>query len=287
MDKFDVDDTSFLKFSLIVATKNRVAELEALFQSLVDQKYEHLQTIVVDQNDDDRLAGLIQTYQSKLELLHVKSETGLSKARNAGLKLVSGDIIAFPDDDCLYPTDLLDRLNHWFVRQPETDGVAGSLTETIELPFRKATYVVNKRNVWKTVKSATIFVRRHVISKTGDFDENLGIGSPNGLGAGEETDYLLRVLRHGFHVVQNTEIRVVHPPIIKDFAQYRKVFSYTKGASYVFRKYQFPVSVFLYQLVRPLVGIVFFSLLFQNTRVKYYYYSLKGKLSGYFYPANP
>jgi GT2 family glycosyltransferase len=168
----------------------------------------------------------------------------------------------------------------------ESDGIAGSLTEAVELPFRKATIVVNKRNVWNTVKSATIFLRRHVISKTGEFDENLGIGSPTGLGAGEETDYLLRVLSNGFHVVQNTDIRIIHPPIIKDFNQCRKVFSYTKGASYVFRKYHFPVYIFLYQLIRPLAGIVFFSVLFRNIRVKYYYHSLKGKLSGYFYPAN-
>ena len=35
-------------------------------------------------------------------------------ARNAGLAAASGEIIAFPDDDCWYPVDLLNRIDDWF-----------------------------------------------------------------------------------------------------------------------------------------------------------------------------
>ena len=44
----------------------------------------------------------------RLEL--VESARGLSRARNAGLRMIAGDIVSFPDDDCWYPPDLLQRV---------------------------------------------------------------------------------------------------------------------------------------------------------------------------------
>jgi glycosyltransferase involved in cell wall biosynthesis len=272
-----------LKFSLVVATKNRVRELGEFLDSLSSQDYNNFETIIIDQNEDDRLLELITSHSKQLKIQHIKTETGLSKARNAGLRLVSGDIVAFPDDDCLYPGDLLNMLNQLFINYHNYDGIAGSLIETVDLPIVNKAVGVNKRNIWRTVKSATVFLRKEVISRTGMFDENLGIGSPVGLGAGEETDYLLRALSKGFAIVQITSVRIIHPPIIKDYNQWRKVFSYTKGSSYVFKKYRFPVYIFLYQILRPVIGIVFFGLFLRSNRVKYYFYSLKGKVSGYFY----
>jgi glycosyltransferase involved in cell wall biosynthesis len=273
-----------LKFSLVIATKNRVAELGYLLKSLVHQKYDHVEVIIVDQNEDGRLLELVSGFSQCLEIIHIRSETGLSKARNAGLQLVTGDIVAFPDDDCVYPSDLLDMLNQLFVKNPSYDGIAGVLTESVALPIKPKIIPVSKKNIWKAIKSATVFLRKVVIKNTGFFDENLGIGSPAGLGAGEETDYLLRAVAKGFNVFQITTIKIIHPPIIRDFNQWRKVFSYTKGYSYLLKKYQFPSYIFLYQVVRPAIGIVFFGIFLQSSRVKYYYYSLKGKVSGYFYP---
>ncbi|ANE50012.1 glycosyltransferase family 2 protein [Flavisolibacter tropicus] len=282
MDNFNNTISYNLKFSLVVATKNRVVELEQFLESLVKQLYRNFEIIIVDQNEDGRLLDVVAKYGKQLNILHLRSETGISKARNVGLQKMSGDIVAFPDDDCLYPNDLLKQLNKLFSEHSNYSGISGSLTEDINLPIKESTAVINKKNIWETVKSATVFLRKDVITKTGLFDENLGVGSGTGLGAGEETDYLLRVINNGFSIVHITAIKIIHPPIITNYNQWAKVFSYTKGSSYVFRKHKFPIYIFLYQIIRPLIGIFLFGLLLQKSRVKYYYYSLKGKLSGYF-----
>jgi glycosyltransferase involved in cell wall biosynthesis len=282
MDNFDNIFNRNLKFSLVVATKNRVVELEQFLESLVNQTYNNFEIIIVDQNEDRRLVDVVANFRNRLNILHITSETGISKARNKGLQKMLGDIVAFPDDDCLYPSDLLSILNQLFLTNSDYNGISGSLTEDVNLPITSKNVAVNKKNIWKTVKSATIFLQKEVIKKTGLFDENLGIGSATGLGAGEETDYLLRVINNGFSIVHITTVRIIHPPIIKNYNQWLKVFNYTKGSSYVLRKYRFPVYIFLYQISRPVIGIFFFGLLLQRNRVKYYYYSLRGKLSGYF-----
>ena len=92
-------------FDLVVATVGRTDELGRLLDSLAAQDYERLRVVVVDQNDDERLAPILAGRALQLE--HVRSVRGLSRARNAGLRLIEGDVVAFPDDDCTYPHGLL------------------------------------------------------------------------------------------------------------------------------------------------------------------------------------
>src|ERR1039457_7675625 len=99
--------------SLIVATVNRVNELERLLDSLDSQTYKDFEIIVVDQNPDDRLVSIFQRHQS-LSIHHLRSARGLSRARNVGLPDAKGEIIGFPDDDCWYPQQLLAHIKQAF-----------------------------------------------------------------------------------------------------------------------------------------------------------------------------
>src|SRR5215472_5711239 len=93
-------------FSLIIATLNRVDEIDHLLQSLEAQTFKDFEVMVVDQNPDDRLQSVLQSHPV-LSFRHLRSAPGLSKARNVGLPHAKDDIIAFPDDDCWYPVQLL------------------------------------------------------------------------------------------------------------------------------------------------------------------------------------
>src|SRR5271166_3162469 len=104
--------------SLIVATVNRVAELDRLLTSLDRQTYKEFEVIVVDQNPNDRLVPLLAKHP-RLSIKHLRCERGLSRARNAGLQVAKGEIVAIPDDDCWYPDRLLESVTAWFASHPE------------------------------------------------------------------------------------------------------------------------------------------------------------------------
>ena len=107
-----------VKISLVLATKNRVKEVTNFVQSRAQQQSANFELIVVDQNKDDRVkANLIQP-KFPFPILHLRSEPGLSRARNVGIAFATGDIIAFPDDDCWYPADLLSRVVSEFQSHP-------------------------------------------------------------------------------------------------------------------------------------------------------------------------
>ena len=106
--------------SLIVATRWRTDPLRTFLDSLVVQTFRGFEVVIVDQNSDDRLVPLVEEYRQLLHLIYVRSKsTGKAAANNVGLTLFGGDIVAFPDDDCWYPHDLLRRVVHKFNCNPD------------------------------------------------------------------------------------------------------------------------------------------------------------------------
>jgi glycosyltransferase involved in cell wall biosynthesis len=248
-----------MKISLVVATLGRSSELERLFSSLRRQSYRNFETIVVDQNSDDRVERVIRSKGDELKVLHLHSEPGLSKARNIGLQLVHGDILAFPDDDGWYPADLLQRVASFFQWNPSIDGVTGRCVDDSgenSSRFDRRSGWINRFNVWTRSNSHTMFLRREVSRLVGPFDERHGVGAQTPYGSGEETDYLLRALAHGRRLFYDSSLLVYHPQLIRlmDARECARGRAYARGTGHVLRRHGYPVWFPLYQITRSLGG---------------------------------
>ncbi|MDR2603973.1 MAG: glycosyltransferase family 2 protein, partial [Desulfovibrio sp.] len=112
-----------MKFSLLVVTTDRLYPAECLFRSLAAQTHKDFEVLFVHGEDcaADALA-LACKYADRLSIRTVPSPTpALSRARNAALPLLNGDCVAFPDDDCVYTPDTLERACALFLAHPEAD----------------------------------------------------------------------------------------------------------------------------------------------------------------------
>src|SRR5947209_19369041 len=117
-------EASQLSIDLVVATVGRKLELERFLDSVGNQTYRNVRVLIVDQNEDDRLDSVIERFEGQLSLLRLRSDRGLSRARNTGLAHVVGDVIAFPDDDCQYPPSLLEDVVEALTMHPEWAGMS-------------------------------------------------------------------------------------------------------------------------------------------------------------------
>ena len=275
-----------MKFSLVLATIGRTKEIEDFCSSLASQAYNDIELIIVDQNVDDRLVPIIQPYSSKFTILHLRCEKGLSKARNHGLKFITGDIVCFPDDDCVYPVGLLNKVHHLFQNKPDWDGVTGC---SVDLEgkvsagdFSDQESFLTPFNLWNRNISFTIFLKEKVIKDVGGFDEKLGLGAPSIFQSGEETDYLIRALNLNYKIFYVPDLLVYHPNPILVFNSkaFSRAYSYGCGWGRVVSKHRYPIWFKLYTLIRPLGGSV---LSFLTLRMKKSYYHLnifRGRLKG-------
>lgn len=274
-----------MKFSLVLATVNRTRELASFLESLARQTYRDFELIIVDQNLDNRLIPICRAYQEKFPIIHLRSEAGLSRARNVGLYHATGEVIAFPDDDCIYPRDLLERVAGFLSVHPAVDGITGCAVRNDGRPccgrWDRQSGFLNRWNVWIRGISITLFLRRKVIEDIGYFDESLGVGANTPWGSGEETDLLLRALSRGYSVFYDPTLKVIHPDKMLDASTVVRARSYGRGMGRVMRKHGYPIWYWFYYLLRPLGGAILAIIMGRFRKASYHWETLLGRYEGY------
>ncbi len=272
-----------MKFSLIMATVGRSTELRRLLESLRIRSLRDFELIVVDQNSDDLLVPVLAPYRDDFSIVHCRSERGLSRARNVGLRLTSGDVIGFPDDDCWYPDDLLESLARLFAGDPALDGITCRPIYAGVHGFDTASGDVTRRNVFRRGISYTIFLREHVVRAVGDFDESLGLGTKSRKIGLEETDYLIRALSLSSHVRYFSELTVLHcdSPFIYDDAATRRQFGNGLALGSVLKKHRYPFWFALYYCMRPLVSTSLSILSLRVPKARYHFEAFRGRALGW------
>ena len=272
--------------SLIVATVNRVTELERLLASLDAQTYKEFEVIVIDQNTDERLAPVLQGHPT-LTIHHLRSDRGAGRARNHGLRIATGEYIAFPDDDCWYPQSLLASVVEWLARNSDFDGLFTTMRDADNQPvgprWPSMPCEVNRTNVWHIGVFVTVFLRRAVTDSVGFFREDIGVGAATPYQSGEESDFYLRALALGFKLWYEPSL-TVHHPNLHSIRRLRAVtYSYALGFGYVMRIHGYSWREFGLHVVRSFGGTV--VSLGSGDLGKAHLYALRaiGQLRGYFW----
>jgi glycosyltransferase involved in cell wall biosynthesis len=107
-----------MEFSLILATLGRDIELISFLDSLASQTYRDFELIIIDQNKDKKIDSIVEKFISCFPVNHIKVDfSGVAKARDYGIHFARGKIVTFPDDDCVYEVDVLEKVLGEFERR--------------------------------------------------------------------------------------------------------------------------------------------------------------------------
>jgi glycosyltransferase involved in cell wall biosynthesis len=272
-----------MRFSLIVATLGRSSEIGALLESLLAQGRDDLEVIIVDQNADDRVAPVLQPYAARLPVTHLRSAIrNANHARNLGLRQARGEIVTFPDDDCLYPPGVLTRVDAGFHAAPSL----GVLTGPAASPegglgsgrWREESGAIDLGNVWTSVIEFNLFLPRQLMLALGGFDEKLGPGTR--WGSAEGNDLVCRAMARGAVAQYDSALRIIHPDKRLTEVAVSRAASYGRGLGFVLRRHGVPLSVWFAFLVRPIGGALISLLRLRFHNAAYYAMSFWGRLIG-------
>ncbi len=98
--------------SIIIPVYNSSKFLDMCLKSVINQTYSNLEIILIDDgsNDDSGyICDKYAAYDNRIRVIH-QGNKGVSNARNAGLKLASGELISFLDSDDQLELDMLSFL---------------------------------------------------------------------------------------------------------------------------------------------------------------------------------
>lgn len=276
---------------LVVPTVGRTVELERLLGSVAEQTWHgQVRVVVVDQNPDDRLCAIVDAFQDRATLLHLRSEPGVSRACNVGFHHSTAPLVGRADDDCWYPPDAFERVAEAFEAMRDWDAICGITVDEsgrpTQLRWDSAAGVVTRRNVFRRALGATLFMRRLLVEALGDWDESYGPRPyPDGTirGGSEDGEYLLRILDRGFTLGYEPSIRVLHAdfrPSLRDRGAMRKAYFYGLDHSRLLRQYAFPSRYVAWRSAQLVAASAFFLVRGEPGTARFYFAMAMGRARG-------
>lgn len=203
--------------SVVLATCNRSESVVRTVRSLLAMQ-EEFDLVIVDQSEHDQHASFAPGRSGVTIQYHQMDRLGLSAARNAGIRLCRGEIIAMTDDDCEVPENWLTALRRVFEHD---DRIAMVFGNVVACRFDASrgfipTYVRSAPFLGRSVREknriegmgACMALRRDLWVRLGGFDEMLGVSRR--FPAAEEGDFALRALRAGHRICETPEVIVTH-----------------------------------------------------------------------------
>lgn len=185
-------------------TGARWQELREAVRSVAQQSHQPLETIVVVDHDTT-LLGRARAELEDVVVIPNTEARGLSGARNSGLAIARGDVVAFLDDDAQAASDWL-RLLAGEYEDESVLGVGGAIEPVWEkrphwFPAEfgwvvGCTYrgLPRERAAVRNLIGASMSFRRELFSELGGFHHGIGRLGTRPVGC-EETDFCLRVER--------------------------------------------------------------------------------------------
>lgn len=168
--------------SVIIPTFNRAGLLKRAIQSVLSQSLKPDEIIVVDDGSADDTAAMMEHDLPKVKYYHQQNK-GISAARNAGIKMATGEWIAFLDsDDEWLPQKLTEQVSA-LAANPEM-----KICHTNEIWIRNGRRVNQKKrhakfggNIFQQclplciISPSSVVIHRSIFDEVGLFNEALPV----------------------------------------------------------------------------------------------------------------
>jgi glycosyltransferase involved in cell wall biosynthesis len=110
------------RVSVVIPCYNHATYLGEAVQSVLNQSCSDYEIIVVDDGSSDNTSQIAKSFGDQICYVY-QDNAGLSAARNTGIQLARGDLIALLDADDLYEINFIKTITDHFARHPNIDGV--------------------------------------------------------------------------------------------------------------------------------------------------------------------
>jgi len=170
--------------SVIIASYNHAAYIEASIESVLAQTYPHIELLVIDDGSKDDSVERIRRLQERYGFdFRVQQNQGLSRTLNEAIARAGGRLIApFGSDDVMLP-ERIEKQVAWLKDRPEVGICAGNIQEIDEhgsfrgmprdLPLRRLDFEDVFLDRKPGAPAPTLLFRREALEAVGGFDPQI------------------------------------------------------------------------------------------------------------------
>ena len=187
--------------SVVIPTYQRPKLVERAVNSVLNQRYENIEIIVVNDDPETDLSH-IEEMGEEVQLLNHEENRGACEARNKGIKKSKGKYIGLLDDDDEYLEEKIEKQVRQFQQLPEEYGMVYSGVkevrngQTVNKKIRSGRkFLSRKRQGWvyqellrgNMIPAPTVLVKKECFEQVGMFDP--------GFESSQDLDMWLRIAR--------------------------------------------------------------------------------------------
>ncbi|QAR34444.1 glycosyltransferase family 2 protein [Geovibrio thiophilus] len=181
-----------MKVSAVIPVYNRTETLKDAVESVLFQDYSDIEIIVVDDGSETDLTVPLKPYMNMIRFIRLEKNSGVSRARNEGIKAARGDFISFLDsDDVWLPFKISHQME--MLEQEQT-----KICHTNEFWYRQGKFINQSKKHARCggyifpqildicrISDSSVIIAKEVFARTGMFDEGMRVC--------EDYDLFLRV----------------------------------------------------------------------------------------------
>lgn len=184
--------------SVIIPVFNGARYLAEAIESVNAQDYRPIEIIVVDDGSTDESRAVAASFV-EVKLLAL-SHQGAGPARNAGVKLAQGSILAFLDADDIWTKNKLSLQAAVLEDRPDVDAVFGHIQQfhSPELTDVETAAIQCPELAMPGPIPSTMFIRREAFERAGSFHDS-GV-------YGETLEWYLRAKEIGLNIFMHPEV---------------------------------------------------------------------------------
>jgi glycosyltransferase involved in cell wall biosynthesis len=176
--------------SVVVASYNGERFLAETLESVFAQDYDPFEVVFVDDGSSDGTAEIARSFP--LRYLY-QENAGLPAARNAGVAVAEGDLIAFVDDDDLWPRTKLSVQANYLANHQDVGCVLGRnewiVEDGVERPSLERDPIFHELG---GIQLVSMMIRRQAFDEIGGFDPSYRYA--------EDRDLFVRLREHGIEI---------------------------------------------------------------------------------------
>lgn len=189
--------TSVPLVSVIIPMFNAGKYINAAIDSVLAQTFSNIEIIAINDGSTDDTSSKISHYLTLPKFKYIEQvNSGVSAARNAGLRAATGDMIAFLDHDDLWLPDKLEKQIRFLGDHPNIGLVHGNISfidaDGMPIPRERSNFQTDASG-WcfaylfndNRIATLTVCMRRECFSNAGFFREDIH--------GAEDYEYWLRV----------------------------------------------------------------------------------------------
>lgn len=275
-----------MKISVIIPTFNKSQLLISTLNSFNMSTFNEFEVIICNDGSDN-IFSLVDNFNFNYPIKIIDLEHGgRAKARNAGIKIATGELIVFNDDDTLVSKEFLEQ--HWnaYIKNPNNiilgqrlqlylddrqikeynyNSKSINFKKYIDLAkediytakTKKYIFSNNRSKHWITCITSNISISLNLIKEFGDFDENF-----NGWGF-EDIELGYRFSKNSIEFYYDSNIKNYHIEHKRNKLKMIKEMQY--NIQYFYNKYNKPNDIYYFwKFYKGEIGIIKFDKLTLN-----------------------